>query len=121
MGLLGDFLFSPYWFAVLLGAVQFVLGVALGVWWCRSGNKSPAISQSDLQRLRRIIDNAHDLAALVADDVGEYRVRLMEIANRLHPDGTSHDDQSQPPAADVVADVIGELVHINGRLQSRLA
>jgi diguanylate cyclase len=98
----------------LLGAVQLVGGLALGMWVRRSGKSGQG--RHDLMQASLIAKRLQELADEMSSSVGEHRTKL-DQASKLLTSGGDHVDES---LAELVVDVIGDIVHANQGLQAKL-
>jgi diguanylate cyclase len=106
------FVLSSY----VLGAFQLVLGVAVGIWVRRPDRAAFERQKNDMEQAGAIAKRLQTLANEMSSIVGEHRSEL-EQATRLLVVDAVKGDQS---IADLVANVIGEIVHSNQSLQAKL-
>src|SRR3954470_12191220 len=97
----------------LLGAVQMIAGVALGMWMRRSPTRG---NQHDLMQASLIAKRLQTLADEMASSAQEHRSKLDE-ASKLLTSGDAGKDQA---LTELVVDVIGEVVRANQQLQVKL-
>src|SRR4051794_36997061 len=97
----------------LLGAVQMIAGVALGMWMRRSTGRG---NQHDLMQASLIAKRLQTLADEMASSAQEHRSKL-DDASQLLTSGHSGKDQAM---TELVVDVIGEVVRANQKLQVNL-
>ncbi len=101
----------------LIGAVQLTLGVAIGIWIRRSDAKvAMRRGRDDFQQAGEIAKRLQTLASEMASVVGEHRTELEQASNLLKVDGHPAGDA----IADLVMNVVGNIVHSNQSLQSKL-
>ncbi len=99
-----------------LGAIQLIAGIALGIWIRRPGRSKARQHDHDLMQASLIAKRLQTLADEMTSNVGEHRSKL-DRASRLLTSGHDGGDQS---LAELVVDVIGDVVHANQDLQSKL-
>src|SRR3954469_21127214 len=97
----------------LLGAVQMIAGVALGMWMRRSTGRG---NQHDLMQASLIAKRLQTLADEMASSAQEHRSKL-DDASQLLTSGNAGKDQAM---TELVVDVIGEVVRANQKLQVKL-
>jgi len=100
----------------LLGAFQLVLGVAVGIWVRRPDRAAYEREKNDLQQAGAIANRLRTVASEMSSIVGEHRSEL-ENATRLLANDVIKSDET---IAELVAKVLGEMVHSNQSLQSKL-
>lgn len=100
----------------LLAAVQLVIGVILGMWVRRSDSTPAAHSKHDLMQADQIAKRLQALADEMSSSVGEHRSKL-DQASHLLTSGANTSDES---LAELVVDVIGDVVRANQNLKSKL-
>src|SRR3954462_7571333 len=99
----------------LLGVVQLVVGVALGV-WMRRDPATAAHDGHDLMQASLIAKRLKSLADEMSYSVGEHRSRLDHASQLL----TSGGDTVDESLAELVVDVIGDVVRANQNLKTKL-
>src|SRR3954451_13724545 len=100
----------------LLGVVQLGLGVALGMWVRRNDSATNGHSKHDLIQAELIAKRLQALADEMSSSVGEHRSKL-DQASHLLTSGANTSDES---LAELVVDVIGDVVRANQNLKSKL-
>jgi diguanylate cyclase len=100
----------------LLGAFQLVVGIALGMWARRSDGSAARRGSHDLMQASLIAKRLQTLADEMSTSVGEHRAKLDEASRLL----TSDKDGEDQKLAELVVDVIGDIVRANQSLQSKL-
>jgi diguanylate cyclase len=100
----------------LLGAVQLVIGVTLGMWVRRSDSTTSGHSKHDLMQAGQIAKRLQDLADEMSSSVGEHRSKL-DQASQLLTSGANTSDES---LTELVVDVIGDVVRANQNLKLKL-
>src|SRR4051812_5065451 len=100
----------------LLAAVQLVIGVILGMWVRRSDSTPAVHSKHDLMQASLIAKRLQDLADEMSSSVGEHRSKLDEASHLLTSGANTSDDS----LAEVVVDVIGDVVRANQKLKTKL-
>lgn len=99
----------------LLGAIQFAAGFALGL-RLRAGRSCRGLHAPDANPAEHYALRLHSLADDMSSSVGEHRTYLEE-AGRLLSATTS---RNEAQLADLAANVIGNVVGANRKLQARL-
>lgn len=100
----------------LLGAVQLVAGVGLGM-WIRRGNKAvDGHGHHDIMQAGLIAQRLQALADEMSSSAQEHRSKLDQASRLLTSGGDSHD----PALTELVVDVIGDVVRANQNLQLKL-
>lgn len=91
-----------------------VLGVAAG-WWLRgSGVRRQSMRNgAEERRNREVLSRLHELAARVANDVGQHQSRVEEINEELA--------SAKTPESDAVVTVVTRLIKTNRQMQEQLA
>src|SRR3954466_7187422 len=97
----------------LLGAIQLVGGIALGMWMRRSTAQG---NQHDLMQASLIAKRLQTLADEMASSAQEHRSKL-DKASQLLASESGDKDQA---LTELVVDVIGEVVRANQQLQVKL-
>lgn len=100
----------------LLGAVQLLAGIALGLWIRRPGSTAARDGQQDILQASLIAKRLQTLADEMSLSVGEHRNKL-DQASQLLTSGNEHGDES---LTELVVDVIGDIVRANQGLQTKL-
>lgn len=100
----------------LIGVVQLAIGIALGLWFRRGDSTASGPGKQDLMQASLIAKRLQDLADEMASSVGEHRSKLDQASQLL----TSGADTSDESLAELVVDVIGEVVRANQNLKSKL-
>jgi diguanylate cyclase len=100
----------------LLGAIQLVLGVAVGIWLRRPDRAAYRVGKQDMQQAEAIAKRLQRLTSEMATCVDEHRTKLEKASQMLMSD-TGRCDES---VADMVANVISEIVFSNQKLQAKL-
>ena len=100
----------------LLGAVQLAAGIAIGMWLRRSDPSEVHRGRQDMLRANAIANRLKALADEMSSSVGEHRSELDHASQLL----TSTEARSDEALAELVVDVIGDMVRANQNLQSKL-
>jgi diguanylate cyclase len=100
----------------VLGAVQLAVGIALGMWLRRADRSELHRGRQDMLRANAIAKRLKALADEMSSSVGEHRSELDHASELL----TSTEDRSDEALAELVVDVIGDIVRANQNLQSKL-
>jgi diguanylate cyclase len=100
----------------LLGAIQLILGVAVGIWLRRPDRSAYRVGRQDMQQAGVMAQRLQRLTSEMASCVDEHRSKL-EQASRLLTTDAGRSDES---VADTVANVISEIVFSNQKLQAKL-
>src|SRR2546423_1076358 len=100
----------------VLGAIQLVAGVALGMWIRRADPTADASTNHDLIQANIIGKRLQDLTDEMSSSVGEHRNKLDQATQLL----TSGNDCGDEALAELVVDVIGEIVRANQSLKTKL-
>lgn len=100
----------------ILGIFQLVSGVAIGMWLRRSEPSGAPPSQPEMAQAGAIIKRLQDLATEMTCSVGEHRSTIDQATKAL----TSDESKNNPALAEMVVDVIGDIVRANQNLQSKL-
>lgn len=100
----------------VLGIFQLVAGVALGMWLRRSETSASPQSQQEMAQAGAIIKRLQELASEMTCSIGEHRSTIDEATKTL----TSDESKSDPALAELVVDVISDIVRANQSLQSKL-
>jgi diguanylate cyclase len=100
----------------LLGAVQLLAGVAIGIWIRRSEGGAARRASHDMLQASLIAQRLKALADELSASAHEHRSEL-DRASQLLKSGEARTDEA---LAEMVADVIGDIVRANQNLQSQL-
>src|SRR4051812_21013000 len=100
----------------LLAAVQLAIGVILGMWVKRSDSTATEHSKHDLMQAGLIAKRLQSLADEMSSSAQEHRSKL-DRASHLLTSGANTSDES---LAELVVDVIGDVVRANQNLKSKL-
>jgi diguanylate cyclase len=99
----------------LLGAIQLVCGIALGMWLRRPGRAERGAGR-ELARAGEFARRLQSLAGELSSSAHEHRSQLAEATQLL----TSDELRSGESLAELVVGVLGGIVHANQQLQSKL-
>jgi diguanylate cyclase len=99
----------------LVFAVTVVVLGAAGGWWLRGSGvrRQSLVNGAEERRNREVLSRLHELAARVADDVGQHRTRVEEISEELV--------SAKAPESDSVVTVVTRLIKTNRQMQEQLA
>ncbi len=100
----------------LLGAIQLVVGVAIGMWARRPDAAASSRGRYDMQQAGTIAKQLQTLANEMSSIVDEHCSELEQASQLLTVDGAVGDET----IANMVMNVIGEIVHANRGLRSKL-
>jgi diguanylate cyclase len=100
----------------LTGAVQLAAGIGIGMWIRRRGSPAAGPAKHDLLQAELIAKRLQDLAVEMSSSVGEHRSKLDQASQLL----TSGTNTSEEQLADLVVDVIGNVVRANQNLKTKL-
>jgi diguanylate cyclase len=100
----------------LLGAIQLAVGITLGMWLRRADRSELHRGRQDMLRASAIARRLKALADEMSSSVGEHRSELDHASELL----TSSEAPSDEALAELVVDVIGDIVRANQNLQSKL-
>jgi diguanylate cyclase len=100
----------------LLGAVQLAAGITIGMWLRRANSSEIHRGRQDMMRANAIANRLKALADEMSSSVGEHRSELDHASQLL----TSTEARSDEALAELVVDVIGDMVRANQNLQSKL-
>ena len=100
----------------LLGVVQLGIGVTLGMWVRRADPTTSGTNKQDLAQASLIAKRLQALADEMSSSVGEHRSKL-DQASQLLTSGTYTSDEQ---LAELVVDVIGNVVRANQNLKTKL-
>jgi len=97
-------------FALIVAALG-----AVGGWWLRGSGvrRESRRNGADVRRNREVLSRLHELAARVANDVGQHQSRVEEINEELV--------SAKPPESDVVVTAVTRLIKTNQQMQQQLA
>ncbi|HVT29817.1 MAG TPA: GGDEF domain-containing protein [Lacipirellulaceae bacterium] len=99
-----------------LGVIQLIAGIALGMWIRRSDASAARHSEHHLAQSGLITKRLRELAGEMSSSVGEHRSKLNRASELL----TLGQDGEEQSLAELVVDVIGDVVRANHDLQSKL-
>ena len=100
----------------LLGAVQLTIGIALGMWLRRPDSAEPESDCQEMAQASLIAQRLQALAGEMSSSVGEHRAHLDQASQLL----VSQNGRSSKDLAELVVDVVGEIVRANHSLQAKL-
>lgn len=100
----------------LLGAVQLLAGIAIGIWIRRDEGRNAHRSSQEMQQASQIAERLKALADEISLSAHEHRSEL-DRASQLLLAGTEGSDEA---FAELVVDVIGDVVRANQNLQTQL-
>ncbi|MEX0613459.1 MAG: hypothetical protein WD229_15180, partial [Pirellulales bacterium] len=100
----------------LLGAIQLMAGIAIGLWLRRADRAEAHCGQQDMVRASEIAKRLQALADEMSSSVGEHRSRLDQASQLLNSD----DGRTDESLAELVVEVIGDIVRANQNLESKL-
>jgi diguanylate cyclase len=100
----------------LLGVIQLGIGVALGMWVRRSDSPTAGHGKHDLMQASLIAKRLQDLADEMSSSAQEHRSKLDQASHLL----TSGGDTGDESLAELVVDVIGDVIRANQNLKSKL-
>ncbi len=100
----------------LLGAIQLVAGIGLGFWMRRADSVAARHTEHDMIQASTIAKRLQTLADEMSSSVGEHRKKLDQASQLL----TSGNDSGDESIAELVVDVIGDIVRANQNLQTKL-
>jgi diguanylate cyclase len=107
------------WFILggcMLGAVQLAVGIAIGMWLRRVDTSEARRGRLDMLQASAIAKRLKALADEMSSSVGEHRSELDQASRLL----TSNEARSDEALAELVVDVIGDIMRANQNLQSKL-
>ncbi|HEX4413661.1 MAG TPA: GGDEF domain-containing protein [Lacipirellulaceae bacterium] len=99
----------------LLGIFQLAVGLALGLWLRHRPGAAPR-REDDMRQASAIAKRLQTLANEMVSVVGEHCTELEQASNLLRAEGSPTGDT----IADLVMNVVGNIVHSNQGLQSKL-
>jgi diguanylate cyclase len=100
----------------LLGAVQLMVGIGIGMWLRRPDSPTDPHGSQDMIQARAIAQRLQSLADEMSTSALEHRSKLDDATQAL----TSDEPRSGEALAELVVDVIGDIVRANQDLQSKL-
>jgi diguanylate cyclase (GGDEF)-like protein len=100
----------------LLGVIQLAAGLAIGLWLRREKPPNTSSSPPEMIQAGLIAKRLQSLADDMSSSVGEHRNRLNNASQLL----TTDEGRSDQALAELVVDVIDEIVLANQHLQSKL-
>jgi diguanylate cyclase len=100
----------------VLGAIQFMVGIVVGTWLRRADSAEARRGQQDMLQVSLIAKRLQALAGEMSSSVGEHRTELDQATKILAAD----ESRSQEALAELVVDVIGDIMRANQNLQSKL-
>jgi diguanylate cyclase len=100
----------------LLGALQLVLGVAIGTWIRRGSSADTRRGQQDMLQVSLIAKRLQALADEMSSNVGEHATQLDKASELL----TINQPGSDESLAEIVVEVIGDIVRSNQNLKTKL-
>src|SRR2546421_1848809 len=100
----------------LLGAIQLIAGVALGMWLRRDNVVTAQGNNHDMVQASLIAKRLQALADEMSSSAQEHRNKLDQASQLL----TLTNDGNEQAMAELVVDVIGDVVRANQKLQVKL-
>jgi diguanylate cyclase len=100
----------------LLGAVQLLGGIAIGIWIRRSEHSDSQRSRREMLHASRIAERLKALADEISSSAHAHRSELDRASQLLKSDAARSDEA----LAELVVDVIGDIMRANHNLQSQL-
>src|SRR5438874_4629891 len=100
----------------LLGAIQLIAGVALGMWLRRTHGATAHGNHHDMVQASVIAKRLQTLADELSSSAQEHRSKLDQASQLL----TLTNDGNDQALAELVVDVIGDVVRANQKLQVKL-
>ena len=100
----------------LIGVLQLGIGVMLGMWARRDDSTTSGTNKHDLVQAGLIAKRLQDLADEMSSSVGEHRSKLDQASQLLTSGANAGDEQ----LAELVVDVIGNVVRANQNLKTKL-
>jgi diguanylate cyclase (GGDEF)-like protein len=100
----------------LLGVIQLAAGLALGMWLRREKPADTPSGPPEMFQASAIAQRLQSLADEMSSSVGEHRIRLNNASQMLN----ANEGRSDRAVAELVLDVIDEVVRANQHLQSKL-
>lgn len=101
----------------LLGAVQLIAGILIGLWIRQSGAGNAKRHQHDMLQARRIAQRLKALADEMSNSASAHRTELDEASQLLQ----TSEARSDEALAEMVVDVIGDILRANQNLESQLS
>jgi diguanylate cyclase len=100
----------------LLGALQLFVGLAIGLWVRRPSGAAERRGRHDIEQAAAIAEKLQELANEMSTSVDVHRQELEQASQQLVADSQRSDDA----VADLVVNVIGDIVHSNQNLKAQL-
>jgi diguanylate cyclase len=100
----------------LIGVIQLIAGIALGMWVRRADSAAARRGQHDLMQASLMAKRLKTLADEMTSVVGEHRSKLDQASQLLLSENGTNDES----LAELVVDVIGDVVRANQSLRSKL-
>jgi diguanylate cyclase len=100
----------------LLGAVQLAVGIVLGLWLRHGDSKTNSPDGQDMIQAGLIAKRLQHLTDEMSSSVGEHRSKLDQASHLLTSGGEIGNEQ----LAELVVDVIGDIVRANQNLKTKL-
>jgi diguanylate cyclase (GGDEF)-like protein len=100
----------------LLGAIQLIVGLAIGLWVRRPNGAAERRGRHDIEQAAAIAEKLQELANEMSTSVDVHRQELEQASQLLTADSRRSDDS----VADLVVNVIGDIVHSNQNLKAQL-
>jgi diguanylate cyclase len=100
----------------VLGAIQLIAGIAIGMWLRRTDASAAHRGRQQMFQANIIAHRLKTLADEMSSSVGEHCSELDQASQLLISPGTRSDEA----LAELVVDVIGDIVRANQNLQSKL-
>src|SRR5262245_57346224 len=100
----------------LLGVIQLVVGVVIGLWLRRGPSESKSDNPQDMMQASLIAQRLQHLTDEMSSCVGEHRSTLDRASQLLTSGGEVGNEQ----LAELVGDVIGDIVRANQNLKCKL-
>lgn len=100
----------------VLGAIQLVAGIAIGMWLRQSDRGEAHRGRQDMVQASEIARRLAALADEMSSSAYEHRSQLDKASQML----TADDGRNDESLAELVVDVIGDIVRANQNLQSKL-
>jgi diguanylate cyclase (GGDEF)-like protein len=100
----------------LLGALQLIAGLAIGLWVRRSSGPAERRGRHDIEQAAAIAVRLQELANEMSTSVDAHRQELEQASQLLTADSRRSDDS----VAELVVNVIGDIVHSNQNLKAQL-
>jgi diguanylate cyclase (GGDEF)-like protein len=100
----------------LLGAIQLMVGMTIGIWVRRGSSADSRSGQQDMIQVSLIAKRLQKLADEMSSTLGEHCTRLDKASVLL----TTSETKPNEVLAEMVVDVIGEIMRSNQNLKSKL-